>query len=116
LCASHCLYRYLKRIFRELFERQGFVRDGLFDWEVKKRQELAAKAERAGSAEEAHALSSAAEGSSQRVAGTTEALSAVEIIHGSAGGGVASAQSRAADATEDVVSGTVWRAGRVGKA
>lgn len=33
-------YRYLKRIFKDLFERQGFEDDGMFDWDIlKKRKE-----------------------------------------------------------------------------
>lgn len=35
-------YRYLKRIFRDLFERQSFEDDGVFDWDIIKRQQLAA--------------------------------------------------------------------------
>lgn len=31
-------YRYLKRIFKELFERQGFEDDGIFDWDILKKQ------------------------------------------------------------------------------
>jgi hypothetical protein len=31
------LVSYLKRIFKELFERQGFEDDGVFDWDVLKR-------------------------------------------------------------------------------
>lgn len=31
-------FRYLKRIFKELFERQGFEDDGVFDWDIIKRQ------------------------------------------------------------------------------
>jgi hypothetical protein len=34
--------RYLKRIFRDLFERQSFEDDGVFDWDIIKRQQLAA--------------------------------------------------------------------------
>lgn len=30
-------YRYLKRLFRELFERQGYEDDGLFDWDILKK-------------------------------------------------------------------------------
>jgi serine/threonine protein kinase len=34
-------YRYLKRIFRDLFERQCFEDDGIFDWDIiKKTQQL----------------------------------------------------------------------------
>lgn len=46
---SHCAslgfedrpdYRYLKRIFKDLYERQGFEDDGIFDWDLlKKKQE-----------------------------------------------------------------------------
>jgi len=45
---AHCLslgfedrpdYRYLKRIFRDLFERQSFEDDGVFDWDVIKKQQ-----------------------------------------------------------------------------
>jgi casein kinase 1 len=32
-------YRYLKRIFRDLFERSNFADDGLFDWDIIKQQE-----------------------------------------------------------------------------
>lgn len=35
-------YRYLKRIFRDLFERQSFEDDGVFDWDIIKRQQMAA--------------------------------------------------------------------------
>jgi len=31
-------YRYLKRIFKDLFERQGFEDDGIFDWDILKKQ------------------------------------------------------------------------------
>ncbi len=31
---SFFICRYLKRIFRELFERSGFEDDGIFDWEL----------------------------------------------------------------------------------
>lgn len=31
-------YRYLKRIFKDLFDHQGFVDDGLYDWDVLKKQ------------------------------------------------------------------------------
>lgn len=34
-------YRYLKRIFRDLFERQCFEDDGVFDWDIiKKNQQI----------------------------------------------------------------------------
>eukprot|EP01039_Chlorochromonas_danica_P001315 gene1315-1436_t len=33
-------YRYLKRIFRDLFERQGFEDDGIFDWDLRKKAQL----------------------------------------------------------------------------
>lgn len=45
---AHCLslgfedrpdYRYLKRIFRDLFERQSFEDDGVFDWDIIKKQQ-----------------------------------------------------------------------------
>jgi casein kinase 1 len=45
---AHCLslgfedrpdYRYLKRIFRDLFERQHFEDDGIFDWDIIKKQQ-----------------------------------------------------------------------------
>lgn len=32
-------YRYLKRIFRDLFERQDFQDDGVFDWDVIKKEQ-----------------------------------------------------------------------------
>ena len=32
------LYRYLKKLFRDLYERQGFADDGEFDWEILKNQ------------------------------------------------------------------------------
>ena len=32
-------YRYLKRIFKDLFDRQGFVDDGLYDWDILKKQQ-----------------------------------------------------------------------------
>ena len=36
-------YRYLRRIFKDLFERQGLEDDGVYDWDViKRRQEDAA--------------------------------------------------------------------------
>lgn len=31
-------YRHLKRIFKDLFERQGFEDDGIFDWDILKKQ------------------------------------------------------------------------------
>jgi serine/threonine protein kinase len=30
-------YRYLKRIFKDLFDRQGFIDDGLYDWDIMKK-------------------------------------------------------------------------------
>lgn len=36
-------YRYLKRLFRELFERQGYEDDGLFDWDILKKQQESAR-------------------------------------------------------------------------
>lgn len=30
--------RHLKRIFKDLFERQGFEDDGIFDWDILKKQ------------------------------------------------------------------------------
>lgn len=45
---AHCMslgfedrpdYRYLKKIFRDLFERQAFEDDGVFDWDVIKKQQ-----------------------------------------------------------------------------
>ena len=27
-------YRYLKKLFHDLFERSGFVDDGIFDWDL----------------------------------------------------------------------------------
>lgn len=30
--------RHMKRIFKDLFERQGFEDDGIFDWDVLKKQ------------------------------------------------------------------------------
>ena len=50
---AHCLslgfedrpdYRYLKRKFKELFERQSFEDDGVFDWDIIKKQQLAGAA------------------------------------------------------------------------
>jgi hypothetical protein len=42
-------YRYLKRIFKDLFDRQGFVDDGLYDWDImKKAQEQGGGAAGAG--------------------------------------------------------------------
>jgi len=32
-------YRYLKRIFKDLFERQGLEDDGVYDWDVLKRHQ-----------------------------------------------------------------------------
>jgi casein kinase 1/casein kinase I family protein HRR25 len=32
-------YRYLKRILKELFEKQGYEHDGLYDWDAIKKQE-----------------------------------------------------------------------------
>lgn len=32
-------YRYLKRILKELFEKQGYEDDGLYDWDAIKKQE-----------------------------------------------------------------------------
>jgi serine/threonine protein kinase len=32
-------YRYLKRIFKDLFDRQGFIEDGLYDWDILKKQQ-----------------------------------------------------------------------------
>lgn len=42
MCAAPTYCRYLKRIFRDLFERQSFEDDGVFDWDIIKRQQLAA--------------------------------------------------------------------------
>lgn len=50
---AHCLslgfedrpdYRYLKRIFRDLFERQSFEDDGVFDWDILKKTQQQARA------------------------------------------------------------------------
>ncbi len=38
VCVCVCLYRYLKRIFRKLFARRGFKDDGVFDWDIRKKQ------------------------------------------------------------------------------
>jgi hypothetical protein len=35
-------YRYLKRVFKDLFDRQGCEDDGCFDWDVLKKQQEAA--------------------------------------------------------------------------
>ena len=32
-------YRYLKRIMKELFKKQGYEDDGLYDWDASKKQE-----------------------------------------------------------------------------
>jgi serine/threonine protein kinase len=49
---AHCLslgfedrpdYRYLKRIFRDLFERQSFEDDGVFDWDILKKTQQQAR-------------------------------------------------------------------------
>ena len=32
-------YRYLRRIFKTLFERQGFEDDAIYDWDILKKQE-----------------------------------------------------------------------------
>ena len=37
--AAAAVRRYLKRIFRDLFERQSFEDDGVFDWDVIKKQQ-----------------------------------------------------------------------------
>lgn len=46
---AHCLslgfedrpdYRFLKRIFRDLFERQSFEDDGVFDWDILKKHRI----------------------------------------------------------------------------
>ena len=29
----------MKKLFRDLFERQGYTDDGIFDWDIKKRQQ-----------------------------------------------------------------------------
>ena len=34
-------YRYLRRIFKNLFERQGFEDDAVFDWDIRKKQDQA---------------------------------------------------------------------------
>jgi serine/threonine protein kinase len=31
-------YRYLRRIFKDLFERSGYEDDGIFDWDISKKQ------------------------------------------------------------------------------
>lgn len=36
-------YRYLKRILKELFEKQGYEDDGLYDWDAIKKQEEGAE-------------------------------------------------------------------------
>jgi serine/threonine protein kinase len=36
-------YRYLKKLFRDLFERNSFVDDGLFDWDLIKKQDAGPK-------------------------------------------------------------------------
>lgn len=35
-------YRYLRRIFKDLFERSGYEDDGVFDWDISKKQRLLA--------------------------------------------------------------------------
>ena len=40
-------YEFLKRIFRELFFRQGFTYDNAFDWEIIAEQQLLRKAAKA---------------------------------------------------------------------
>jgi len=43
--------RYLKKLFRDLFERENFVDDGIFDWDIIKKQQHEAQLPRgAGSA------------------------------------------------------------------
>jgi len=51
---AHCLslgfedrpdYRYLKKMFRDLFERQSFEDDGVFDWDIIKKQQASAGAD-----------------------------------------------------------------------
>lgn len=60
---AHCLslgfedrpdYRYLKRIFRDLFERQSFEDDGVFDWDIIKKQQQQAGAVDLGAQDTSH--------------------------------------------------------------
>lgn len=45
-------YRYLKRIFRDLFERQCFEDDGIFDWDIiKKNQQIGSEVSTTGPAD-----------------------------------------------------------------
>lgn len=49
----YIIRRYLKKLFRDLFERENFVDDGIFDWDIIKKQQQEAQIPRgAGSAVE----------------------------------------------------------------
>ena len=37
--ATFMCTRYLKRIFKDLFERQAFEDDGVYDWDMLKRKQ-----------------------------------------------------------------------------
>jgi len=45
-------YRYLKRIFMDLYESQGFENDGIFDWDILKKQQEQNKSDASGNAAE----------------------------------------------------------------
>mmetsp|Transcript_101399 Transcript_101399/g.198972 ORF Transcript_101399/g.198972 Transcript_101399/m.198972 type:complete len:428 (+) Transcript_101399:78-1361(+) len=92
---AHCLslgfedrpdYRYLKRIFRDLFERQSFEDDGVFDWDIIKRQQLAGGGD--------GAVETSAEGAARAAAGAAAAGGAAAgggVVDGAAGGDPAGA-------------------------
>jgi len=62
-------YRYLKRIFRDLFERQCFEDDGVFDWDIiKKAQQIGPEISTDPNAESARATQEGAQNLNKDVA------------------------------------------------
>lgn len=76
-------YRYLKRIFKDLFERSGYDDDGIYDWDVAKKQ--SDKAAGRVSDEEAPAEGAAPPNESAKAGGTPEG-DAVGDASGESGG------------------------------
>lgn len=61
-------YRYLKRIFRDLFERQCFEDDGVFDWDIiKKAQQIGPEISTDPNAESARATQEGAQNLNKEV-------------------------------------------------
>lgn len=90
---AHCLslgfedrpdYRYLKRKFKELFERQSFEDDGVFDWDIIKKQQQAGGASGGSHPAEAEGeRSGEADPASNRVQGNSQMQGGMGAVGGS---------------------------------